>query len=71
MNDSKKEILTDDDNGDEDIVYIMDDDTIEYLIDVSDTNNRLVALIALIAIIAIFQFLSSLLNIFIFVKIIS
>lgn len=65
MNDSKKEILTDDDNGDEDIVYIMDDDTIEYLIDVSDTNNRLVALIA------IFQLLSLLLNIFIFVKIIS
>lgn len=65
MNDSKKEILTDDDNGDEDIVYIMDDDTIEYLIDVSDTNNRLVALIA------IFQFLSLLLNIFIFVKIFS
>lgn len=65
MNDSKKEILTDDDNGDEDIVYIMDDDTVEYLIDVSDTNNRLVALIA------IFQFLSLLLNIFIFVKIIS
>lgn len=56
MNDSKKEILTDDDN---------DDDTIEYLIDVSDTNNRLVALIA------IFQLLSLLLNIFIFVKIIS
>lgn len=65
MNDSKKEILTDDDNGDEDIVYIMDDDTVEYLIDVSDTNNRLVALIA------IFQLLSLLLNIFIFVKIIS
>ena len=65
MNDSKKEILTDGDNGDEDIVYIMDDDTIEYLIDVSDTNNRLVALIA------IFQLLSLLLNIFIFVKIIS
>lgn len=65
MNDSKKEILTDDDNGDEDIVYIMDDDTIEYLIDVSDTNNRLVALIT------IFQFLSLLLNIFIFVKIFS
>lgn len=65
MNDSKKEILTDDDNGDEDIVYIMDDDTVEYLIDVSDTNNRLVALIA------IFQFLSLLLNIFIFVKIFS
>lgn len=65
MNDSKKEILTDDDNADEDIVYIMDDDTIEYLIDVSDTNNRLVALIT------IFQFLSLLLNIFIFVKIIS
>lgn len=65
MNDSKKEILTDDDNGDEDIVYIMDDDTVEYLIDVFDTNNRLVALIA------IFQFLSLLLNIFIFVKIIS
>lgn len=65
MNDSKKEILTDGDNDDEDIVYIMDDDTIEYLIDVSDTNNRLVALIT------IFQFLSLLLNIFIFVKIIS
>ena len=65
MNDSKKEILTDDDNDDEDIVYIMDDDTVEYLIDVSDTNNRLVALIA------IFQLLSLLLNIFIFVKIIS
>lgn len=65
MNDSKKEILTDDDNDDEDIVYIMDDDTIEYLIDVSDTNNRLVALIT------IFQFLSLLLNIFIFVKIFS
>lgn len=65
MNDSKKEILTDDDNADEDIVYIMDDDTIEYLIDVSDTNNRLVALIT------IFQFLSLLLNIFIFVKIFS
>lgn len=65
MNDSKKEILTDDDNGDEDIVYIMDDDTIEYLIDVSDTNNRLITFIA------IFQFLSLLLNIFIFVKIFS
>ena len=62
MNNSKEEILPDDNDDD---VYIMNDDIIEYLIDVSDTNNRLVALIT------IFQFLSLLLNIFIFVKIFS
>ena len=64
MNNSKEEILPDDNDNDDD-VYIMNDDIIEYLIDVSDTNNRLITFIA------IFQFLSLLLNIFIFVKIIS
>lgn len=63
MNNSKEEILPDD--NDDDDVYIMNDDIIEYLIDVSDTNNRLITFIA------IFQFLSLLLNIFIFVKIFS
>ena len=62
MNNSKEEILPDDNDDD---VYIMNDDIIEYLIDVSDTNNRLITFIA------IFQFLSLLLNIFIFVKIFS
>ena len=64
MNNSKEEILPDDNDNDDD-VYIMNDDIIEYLIDVSDTNNRLITFIA------IFQFLSLLLNIFIFVKIFS